>query len=275
VEIIKLNKSNKAEIIKKAVEVLGNGGVVIYPTETCYGIGVDATNQEAVDKVFKYKSRREGKPLSVAVANLEMARKYVDVNEIALNLYNNFLPGPLTVVSKGIGKVANGVESELKTLGIRIPDYDLILQIVDMLGRPVTSTSANASYKKRPYALQDILDNISEKQKNLVDLIIDAGELPKNDPSTVVDTTLNDKQVLRQGGIKLSKKKQIGVESPKQTQKFGFDLMKSYMQHLGYKSVVFAMKGELGAGKTEMTKGIASALGVREFYFFSYLHYRI
>lgn len=263
-QILKLSASNKYNIIKQAVETLKNGGIVIYPTETCYGIGVDATNQEAVNKVLEYKSRREGKPLSVAVTGKEMASKYVKVNDQALNLYDNFLPGPLTVISKALGKVSKGVESEAGTLGIRVPDYELILEIVKELGVPVTSTSANASYQKRPYKLQDILDNISDKQKALVDLFIDVGELPHNDPSTVIDTTLADATVVRQGNIKLSSKLQVTSYKPEDTQKVGFDLMKKYSQYLGYKSVIFALKGELGAGKTEMTKGIARELNIKE-----------
>ncbi|MBD3362483.1 threonylcarbamoyl-AMP synthase [Candidatus Dojkabacteria bacterium] len=263
-KILKLTKSNRRKIISDAVQVLKQSGILIYPTETCYGVGVDATSQPAVDKVLEYKTRREGKPLSIAVSGLDMARKYVKINDIALNLYNQFLPGPLTVVSKSLGCVAKGVESEESNLGIRYPDYDLILEIVENFGKPITATSANASYKKRPYKINDILENISKKQKDLIGLIIDAGELPHNDPSTVADTTLNAKVVLRQGNLKLTKKLQKQSKKPEDTQKLGFEIMNKYKQYLGYKSVVFAMKGELGAGKTEMTKGVARALDIED-----------
>src|SRR5689334_9720203 len=98
-EIIKLTEQNLEEAITKAVEVLKAGGTVIYPTETCYGIGVDATNQVAVDKVYDYKGFRGQKPFSMAVTTKEMAAKYVEINDIADNLYKNYLPGPVTVVS--------------------------------------------------------------------------------------------------------------------------------------------------------------------------------
>jgi L-threonylcarbamoyladenylate synthase len=186
------------QVISEAVSVLEMGGIVIYPTETTYGIGVDATSLKAVEKVLEYKARREGKPLSIAVCDAEMAEKYVEVNSTARNLYTNFLPGPLTVVSKSKGVVVKGVESESGTVGVRIPDYQLIRDIVAAFGKPITATSANASYKKRPYSIQDIFDSISEKQKNLIDLVLDAGTLPTRDPSTVVDTTLGDETVLRQ-----------------------------------------------------------------------------
>lgn len=252
------------QIIAQTVEVLASGGVVVYPTETVYGIGVDATNQGAVDKLLQYKSRREGKPMSVAVCGIEMAEKYVDVNSTARNLYTNFLPGPLTVISKSKGKVAKGVESELGTLGVRILDYDLIREIIRKFGKPITATSANASYKKRPYSIDDIFDSISEKQKSLIDLVIDAGTLLKRDPSTVVDTTLNQELVLRQGSLKLTDVLERDTKCAEETQLLGQQLMKRYQPHLGYKSVIFALQGEMGAGKTEMTKGIARELNIKE-----------
>jgi L-threonylcarbamoyladenylate synthase len=263
-KMIKISNTSKEKIIEKAIASLKNGGLIIFPTETIYGIGADATNQEAIDKLLKYKARREGKPLSIAVDSLEMAEKYVEVNSVARNLYKNFLPGPLTVVSKSLGKVAKGVESEIKTLGVRIPDYPLILEIIAAFGKPITATSANASYKKQPYCIEDVLDNISTKQKDLIELIIDAGQLPKREPSTVVDTTLNQEVVLRQGNIKLTPVLERITLSPEETEELGIELLNKYKHYLGYKSIIFALQGELGAGKTEMTKGIARSLGVRE-----------
>lgn len=259
----KIKSTPEKEIIEKAVEVLKNDGLIIFPTETMYGIGANSTSQVAIDKLLKYKARREGKPLSIAVDSLAMAEKYVDVNKIAKNLYSNFLPGPLTVVSKSLGKVAKGVESETGTLGIRIPDYKLVLDIIKAFGKPITATSANASYKKQPYSVDDILNNISDKQKDLVGLILDAGQLPKRESSTVVDTTLNEEIVLRQGNIKLTKQLERVTNSPEETQALGIEIFNKYKNYLGYKSIIFALQGELGAGKTEMTKGIARTLGVR------------
>ncbi|MEK7588844.1 MAG: L-threonylcarbamoyladenylate synthase [Patescibacteria group bacterium] len=263
-KIIKISDITTEEIIKEAVNTLKEGGLIVFPTETMYGIGADATNQKAIDKLLEYKTRREGKPLSIAVDTIEMAEKYVEVNNIAKNLYSSFLPGPLTVVSKSLGKVAKGVESEIGTLGVRIPDYSLVTDIVKSLGKPITATSANASYKKRPYAVEDILNNISTKQQNLIDLILDAGTLPKREPSTVVDTTLNQEVVLRQGNIKLTPVLERVTNSGEETQALGIELLNKYKHYLGYKSIIFALEGDLGAGKTEMTKGIARVLGVKD-----------
>lgn len=204
-KIIALTHNNYGEVVREAVQTFRQGGLVVYPTETTYGIGADATNQQAIDKLLKYKKRREGKPLSITVADQKMAEEYVKLNASAKHIYMNFLPGPVTVVSKGKHKVSSGVESELGTLGIRIPAYPLVLDIVKEFGRPVTATGANASYKKRPYSIKDILDNISERQKSLIDLVLDAGELLHNEPSTVIDTTFDELSVLRQGAIRFRK----------------------------------------------------------------------
>ncbi|HOZ53415.1 MAG TPA: Sua5/YciO/YrdC/YwlC family protein, partial [bacterium] len=81
-KILKYNSKNEINIINQALKVLKSGGLLVFPTETCYGLGVDATNKQAVKKLFNYKTRREGKPLSIAVSDIKMAKKYVEINEI-------------------------------------------------------------------------------------------------------------------------------------------------------------------------------------------------
>lgn len=250
--------------IGKAVGVLEKGGLVIFPTETVYGIGADATIPGAIAKLNKYKQRPFGKPYSIAVSDQKMAEDYVDLNKNAKNLYKTFLPGPVTIVSKGKHKVAFGVESENGTLGVRIPDYPLVLKIVEKLGKPITATSANASYQKRPYKISDVLDNISEKQKALVDLVIDAGTLPENEPSTVIDTTMEDLVVLRQGGVVLKDKNEILSRGEENTQNLGKELLQKYEKYLGSRPLVFALEGPMGAGKTQFTKGLGRAMGIKE-----------
>lgn len=258
--IIKLDKN----AVLEAVEVLKNGGLVVYPTETLYGIGADATNVKAIGKLTEYKERPFGKPYSIAVADQKMAEEYVELNDSAKNLYREFLPGPLTIVSKGKHRVAKGVESEDGTLGIRIPDYKLVIDIVRRLDKPITATSANASYKKRPYKVSDILENISDKQKGLIDLIIDAGELPHREPSTVIDTTLDEPVTLRQGEIKLADKNEVVSRSEENTENIAKEIWQKYEVHQSKRAIIFALQGEMGAGKTIFTKGLAKAMGIKE-----------
>ena len=264
-KVLKLTKTNHRQVINQAVKILKAGGLIIYPTETCYGLGVDATNSPAVAKLLAYKSRREGKPLSIAVANKTMASKYIKLNTSAKNLYKKFLPGPLTVISKSKAKVAPGIESETQTLGIRIPDYPLVLAIVKQLNKPITATSANVSYKKRPYTIKDVLNNTSQKQQALIDLIIDAGTLPKNPASTVVDTTLDDPLILRQGDLLKAKTTQTLItQSPTQTSRLAKTLMLKHWHVLQSQPLIFLLIGQLGSGKTQFAKGIGQFLNISQ-----------
>ncbi|MBP9817639.1 threonylcarbamoyl-AMP synthase, partial [Candidatus Shapirobacteria bacterium] len=172
--------------ITKAAEVIKQGGLVIFPSDTVYILAVDPTNQKAVDKLLAFKNRWAGKAISIAVLDKKMAEDYVVLNENALNIYANLLPGPFTIVSEGKHKVAKGIEAENGTLGIRIPDNKWIHDLVEMLGVPVTATSANLSGRTPNYTV-NFVKKISQKKQDMIDLIVDAGKLPRNKPSTVVD----------------------------------------------------------------------------------------
>ena len=250
--------------VNTAIDFLKNGGLLIMATETVYVAAVDATNPRAVKKLANFKNRPFGKPFSVGVSNIDMAEKYIVLNESAKKLYKTFLPGPLTIVSTGKHILAPGIEAENGTLGIRIPDYPFFLKIVKKLGKPITTTSANASYQKRPYKISDILDNVSEKQRALIDLIIDAGELPRNEPSTVIDTTLDDPMILRQGEIKFKGKNKILSRSEENTQNIAKELFQKYQSYLGKRPIIFALEGKMGAGKTQFTKGLGRVMGIKE-----------
>lgn len=254
-----------AKAVDIVVSALEKGQLVFMATETVYIAAVDATNEVAVKKLVSFKNRPFGKPFSVGVTDIEMAEKYVVLNETARNLYKRFLPGPVTVVSTGKHNVADGVEAENGTLGIRIPDYNFFQKVCKIFKKPITATSANASYQRRPYKLSDILDNISEKQKALIDLMIDAGELPHNEPSTVIDTTLDDEGViLRQGDIKLKDKNEVLSRSEENTQNVAKELWQKYEDYKNKRSIIFALEGQMGAGKTQFVKGLARAMGITE-----------
>jgi L-threonylcarbamoyladenylate synthase len=262
-------KKDKTLAIKKAVDTLKNGGLIVYPTETCYGLGGDATNPKALKKIMEYKTLRGSKPISIAVANKDMANEYVEINEMAENLYENYLPGPITVISMSKGNLVPPVVSIQGAVGVRYPDYDFTLELIKEFGKPITATSANVSYKSPPYNIQKLIDNLPKKSLKLIDLFLDAGELPKNDPSTVLDTTMNQLSVLRQGRIQfedaLVKNKKMEEKVTKNTQEtidLGKDFVKKYIQE--NQPLVIALSGELGAGKTQFAKGVGEELGVKE-----------
>ncbi len=270
-EIIDVTKKSKSEILEKTITVLKNDGLVIFPTETTYGAGVNATSQAAVDTLLAYKTRRQGKPLSIAVSDIRMANQFVDKNQSADRIYTRFLPGPVTVVSKvsslGESQLASGVVSEFGTLGIRIPDYQLVLDILQQFGKPITATSANSSGKKRPYTVADILDNISNKQRKLIDLVLDAGKLPHNPPSTVIDTTLSTPVTLRTGKEKISPNSHIwnSISSNEQeTKSIAGKVLLKHWNKLINQGLIIGLNGPLGAGKTVCAKGVAEFLQINQ-----------
>ena len=171
----------------KAVSVLKQGGVIIYPTETCYGLGADATNPFAIRKVYKLKTRGFDRLLSVIVASKDMIARYAELNPHAEELMNRFMPGPLTLI------VRNKLFPEIlcgETVGFRISSHPVAHELVSKFGKPVTATSANISGDPNPYECPQLRG---------VDYRICVGKLKEMPSSTVYDTI--EKRVLRQGLI--------------------------------------------------------------------------
>lgn len=260
---------NKQEAITKALEILKQGGLIIYPTETCYGVGCDSTNPKALAKLLTYKTFRGSKPISIAVSDVDMAKQYVEINEMAENLYTNYLPGPITVISMSKGQLVQPVVSSQGAVGVRFPDYPFTLELIKQFGKPITATSANVSYKSTPYNIDRLIKDLPKRNLELIDLLLDAGELPKNPPSTVLDTTMNQLSVLRQGKMEfedaLIKNKKI-LETQTKTTEETIEVGKIFSTKYLSENipVVVALSGELGAGKTQFTKGIGEDLGVKD-----------
>lgn len=271
---IQINPNNWTSSIAAATAVLSAGGLVIFPTETTYGAGVDATNPDGVAKLLAYKARREGKPLSIAVPTQTAAEQYVELTDSARKLYAQFLPGPVTVVSKSRGGIAAGVESEFGTLGVRIPDYPFMLELLAAYGKPITATSANMSDGARPYNIDKLLADLPAKQLGLIDLILDAGELPHNEPSTVIDTTLSTPLTMRAGELTAAATLSAALEntsaatftttSAQETSDLAGKLLLKHWNTIKASGLVIGLDGPLGAGKTVFTKGVAQFLGITE-----------
>lgn len=255
--------TDDAAAIEIACEKLAQGLLVIYPTETCYGIAADATNSEAVTRLLTYKGDRH-RQVSIAVADRSMAEEYVEINEIADNIYNNFLPGPVTVISQSRHRVDERLESVSGTLGIRIPDHGFARDLIRRYGKAVTATSANTSGRKEPYSRDDWNRYTVEKKREVVALFLDSGRLEERPTSTVVDTTLNDPVILRQGEItvpEVSGQAYIST-SEDETRTIGAEIIRKHVNITRRFPLIVALQGDLGAGKTQLTKGIAADLGI-------------
>jgi L-threonylcarbamoyladenylate synthase len=131
--------------INRAVSVLKSGGIIAYPTETLYGLGADISNKEAVNKVFLSKKREYNKPVSVAVADFKSIYKLTKIDSRQKEIIKKFLPGPYTFLLKSNRVVLDIVTAGSDVIGIRYPDHRLACQIIEKLGKPITSTSANLS----------------------------------------------------------------------------------------------------------------------------------
>ncbi len=181
-----------ASPISKAVQILKKGGVIIYPTETVYGLGADINSREAVERIYEIKGREKTKALSIACLK-EDIEKYAEVTDLVKFLIDNFLPGPITLVLKKRAAVPNWITSS-DYVGIRAPDNKTVLEIVKKFGRAIVTTSANITGQKDCISAKEIPAEIKKK----VDLVIDEGETKYKGPSTVVQ--VNGKiKILRHG----------------------------------------------------------------------------
>ncbi|MFH0832412.1 MAG: L-threonylcarbamoyladenylate synthase [Candidatus Aenigmatarchaeota archaeon] len=177
--------------IDEAVKILKKGGLVIYPSESSYGIGCDATNEKAVKRIFSVK-KRSGKAIPIIVSSIRMAEKYAFLSDDAKKIAERLMPGPLTLVVKK-KNLPDSLSKE--TVGFRIPSHNFSVKLATSFGKPITATSANLSGNKPIYSIEEVIKLFS----NNVDLIIDAGTLPKNKPTTVFDA--GSRKILRRGPV--------------------------------------------------------------------------
>ena len=258
-KIIDTNAEKKYQ--EAAVKVLQSGGIVVAPSDTVYGILVDASNETAVKKLLAFKNRPIGKPISIFLPDFDSVRHHTDVSEKQEKLLKKFIPGPFTVILPSRHKVSKLLESEKGTLGIRVIDHPVIKKLLEGFNGPFTATSANISGKKPHHSVEAFLATLSQTKKDLIDLVLDAGTLPRNKPSTVVDLSGSDIKILRKGDVMLSSVSSYLSTSPEQTKKIGFHLLKKHLDSSD-RPLVFIIEGDLGVGKTILVKGIAEALAI-------------
>ncbi len=197
-----MNECNLSQVMAD----LSSGQILIYPTETTYGIGCDAYNQTAVDKIFAIKERPKNKPLLVLVDSVESAKKYLIWNKNLEILASKYWPGALTIIGdaseEGL-KLAKGVVSENNQIAIRVTAHALAKKLAMTLGKPLVSTSANIGGDKEIYDPK-ILQVTFGQHDPAPDLLLNFGVLPYCQPSTIVDVTKSEIKIIRQGALTIT-----------------------------------------------------------------------
>ncbi|MEA3428149.1 MAG: L-threonylcarbamoyladenylate synthase [Thermodesulfobacteriota bacterium] len=185
-------------LIVEAVRVIETGGIVMFPTNFIYGLGADAFNVDAIDRVFRIKKRPHNKPLSVLVKNREtLCRLVQDIPPYASIIMGRFWPGKITIVFKAKEDLPENLTAGTGTIGVRIPEHPVASALVNALDSPITGTSANFSGHAGCSQISDLDPIIADE----LDLILDAGPLEGGIGSTVIDVTGNQPKILRHGAI--------------------------------------------------------------------------
>jgi len=200
--IIDYQKKFHSKIIQACVLALKSGKVIAYPTDTVYGLAVDASNTEAVKRLYQIKGRSFNKPIHIILPSLGYAKTLVDWDKTASRLAKKFWPGPLTIVAKlkSNSKSLKLLAAKTNSLGLRMPDNAIALDLAKVLKRPVTTTSANISGSGDCYTADEIRRQFKDKRLK-PDIIINAGRLPKRQPSTVIKIVAGKVEMLRHGPI--------------------------------------------------------------------------
>jgi L-threonylcarbamoyladenylate synthase len=197
-KIIQVTDKLPKESLDKIVQILKEGGLIVYPTETAYGIGCDVFNEAAVKRIFVIKQRASNQPLPVIVKSLDMAKEIAELTPQIILLSNTFHPGPLVIATRKKEIISDIVNP--KGIAFRISSNKIVQQIVSAFDQPIISTSANISGFDPPYSVEEILSTLDA---NLIDIVIDVGELPKQKPSTIIDFLAEPSpQIVREGVIK-------------------------------------------------------------------------
>lgn len=185
------------DVLAEATEILNRGGLVVFPTETVYGLGGDATNSDAAGRIYAAKGRPSDNPLIIHVSSPEEAESYAVTNEVYYKLAKAFMPGPLTVILPKKNTIPLSVTGGLETVAIRCPSHPIARQLISALGKPIAAPSANLSGKPSPTCAKHVIDDLSGR----VDMIIDGGSCEIGLESTIVKLDGTKATLLRPGAI--------------------------------------------------------------------------
>lgn len=198
-ELIRLTDKNLKDAAHRAADVLRQGGIVAYPTDTIYGLAVDPWNSEALERMKELKGRERKKPISVLVPDVHHIKECGELTPSAKALAEKFLPGPLTLVVPAKSRMPEGVMLN-GTIGIRIPNDPFCLALAKAYGQPFTTTSANKAGMAVPDDVEGIMREFARELHHIA-LIVDGGPRKGSTPSTVVSCVGDTPYVLREGAL--------------------------------------------------------------------------
>lgn len=199
--LIKINKKNLSEVLERAVEILNNGGIVAFPTETFYGLGVKFDMEHSLRKLYELKERPKEKPMPLIIGSkafLSMIAASVD--EIAEPFMDKFWPGPLTLLLKAKNGLSSYLTGNTGRVAVRIPGESAALYLAREAGFPITATSANSSGMPPAEDADAVIRYFGEE----IDMVIDGGRTAGGLPSTIVDVTEKSIRIVREGAVKRS-----------------------------------------------------------------------
>ena len=204
-----LKQNEDLNKIREAAQAIKQGNIVLFPTETVYGIGANALNENAVNKIFQAKGRASDNPLIVHICNIQMLDSLVkEVGQVEQKLMDNFWPGPLTIIFDKKECMPNNVTAGLNTVGIRMPSNSVARKLIKFAGLPIAAPSANISGKPSGTKIEDIIDELDGK----VEYILDSGMVDIGVESTVVRVIDNQVHILRPGKITVEDIQKLGIE---------------------------------------------------------------
>lgn len=192
-EVIKITFGNRAKIINKLAQEIKGGRVVVFPTDTVYGLLCDSANRQAAERIFKIKERPRTKPLAVFVKNIEAAKKIAHISGKQEKILEN---SSVTAILRAKNKKLSPLVYKNNTIGVRIPSYGLLNLLLEKYKKPLAQTSANISGRPATTKMKEVLNQFAKKQAR-PNLVINAGDLPKAKPSKIIDLTGEKTKVLR------------------------------------------------------------------------------
>ena len=200
-KIIKVSQKNLKKTIEEAGKAIEIGEGIVCPTDTVYGLLADATNRKAIRKIFKIKKRKTERAIPIFAKDIKMAKKLAYINTAEEKILRKYWPGKATFILKRKDVLPKIIFGKEKNIGLRIPKYKAVSELLGRLNRPLTGTSANISGRPASTKIKEVIKQF-EGRKNKPDLIMDAGNLKPSKPSTIIDLTGKRFKILRRGAVK-------------------------------------------------------------------------